>query len=277
MMKSSFCIAALAGALVIGCGAPPKPVEPVPTATTTTQNTPSKPSKPALKALKIRDLVIGNGVVQGVKISSNPTVGVGDMVTAYYRGKLADGTVFESNYPTKADDTNPYVFTVGQADLIPGFSQGVIGMKVGGEREVDIPSALAYGPRASGPVPANSDLFFRIKVLDVVKVGEESYFDIKDLKIGSGPEAKPGDKLTIKFTGTLPSGQVFETHEKDTVSFKLGAGEAIAGFDAAVKGMRKGGVRLMRIPPMLGYMTKNVPGIPPNSTLIYKVTLVDIK
>lgn len=279
MMKSRFCIAALAGVL-IGCNAPPKEAPKPVAATAPAQNNHSGKRAP-LKALATRDLVVGNGVVQGVKIAGNPTIKAGDSVTVFYTGKLGDGTVFDSNFPSKGKDPDPFIFTVGQPDLIAGWSQGMIGMKVGGTREIDIPSSLGYGPRGGGPIPPNADLFFTIKVLDVVKAGEEGIFDITDAKQGSGPVVKDGSQVSLRYTGKLTSGRLFDTNEDDPkkplLTFTVGKGMVIPGFEAGVKGMRQGGVRLIRVPPQIGYMTKNVPGIPPNSTLIFKVSVINVK
>lgn len=80
-----------------------------------------------------------------------------DVAIIKYEGKLADGNVFDSG------DQVP--LPVGR--MIPGFSQGLKQMKVGGKYRLFIPSALAYGSTGQGPIPANADLTFDVELLDV--------------------------------------------------------------------------------------------------------------
>ncbi len=89
----------------------------------------------------------------------------GSNVTAKYVGLLfKDGTEFDSSWKVSADNT--FQFQVG-GNVIPGFSKGALGMKVGGRREVVIPSADGYGPAGSGPIPADATLIF---IIDLVAV-----------------------------------------------------------------------------------------------------------
>jgi FKBP-type peptidyl-prolyl cis-trans isomerase FkpA len=85
-----------------------------------------------------------------------------DVAIIKYEGKLADGTVFDSG------DQVP--LPVGR--MIPGFAQGLKQMQVGGKYRLFIPSSLAYGSTAQGPIPANSDLTFDVELLDVKSEAE---------------------------------------------------------------------------------------------------------
>jgi FKBP-type peptidyl-prolyl cis-trans isomerase len=89
----------------------------------------------------------------------------GDTVTVHYTGALRDGTKFDSSY----DRGEPFTFTVGAGKVIAGWEEGLLGMKVGGERVLVIPGDMAYGNRKVGPIPANSTLIFTIKLLEVTK------------------------------------------------------------------------------------------------------------
>jgi peptidylprolyl isomerase len=84
-------------------------------------------------------------------------------VAIHYVGRLADGKQFDANRP--ADQ--PFVFRIDAGEVVPGFDEGVSGMRVGGRRQVIIPPALGYGARDNGPIPANSILVFTI---DLVRV-----------------------------------------------------------------------------------------------------------
>lgn len=98
--------------------------------------------------------------------------------------------------------------------------------------------------------------------------------------------AKEGDIVWVQYTGRLADGTVFDssskrpdpqTGEPDPISFKLGAGRVIKGWDEGIAGMRVGDKRTLVIPPDLGYGARGAPGaIPPNATLTFDVELVGV-
>lgn len=101
-----------------------------------------------------------------------------------------------------------------------------------------------------------------------------------DLKVGEGDETKPGDVVTINFTGWLTDGTKFDSSldKKKPLTFKLGAGQVLEGWDQGIPGMRVGGKRKLTIPPALGYGNQAVGTIvPPKSTLVYEIELLGIK
>ena len=120
---------------------------------------------------------------------------------------------------------------------------------------------------------------------------------IDDKKLGSGPAAKKGDKVGMRYIGKLQDGKVFDcemilvsfsisANNADSVlankkgkpfSFKLGAGEVIKGWDIGVAGMSIGGERRISIPAALAYGNKDMPGIPRNSSLVFDVKLLEIQ
>lgn len=109
---------------------------------------------------------------------------------------------------------------------------------------------------------------------------QKGKLEIKDTTIGAGEAAKKGDIVVVQYTGKLTNGKVFDSSYEKNQPFetKIGVGQVIKGWDEGIPGMRIGGKRVLTIPPDLGYGTQGAPpAIPPNSTLIFEVELVDIK
>lgn len=103
------------------------------------------------EGLVITDIAIGNGA----------EAKAGQTIAAHYSGTLENGTKFDSSY----DRGQPLVFTLGVGQVIKGWDQGIVGMRVGGKRKLVIPAALAYGNRAVGDIiPANSTLIFEVEL-----------------------------------------------------------------------------------------------------------------
>ncbi|AXA52200.1 peptidyl-prolyl cis-trans isomerase [Malassezia restricta] len=101
---------------------------------------------------------------------------------------------------------------------------------------------------------------------------------VEDKKAGSGPAAKPGNRVSMRYVGKLQNGSTFDSNTKGRpFSFRLGKGEVIKGWDEGVKGMQVGGERRLTCPPHLAYGKAKLPGLPPNSTLIFDVKLLEIK
>ena len=103
---------------------------------------------------------------------------------------------------------------------------------------------------------------------------------IDDIKMGTGAEAKSGQTVTVHYVGTLTDGSKFDSSRDRGrgFTFHLGAGQVIKGWDQGVVGMKVGGVRKLTIPPELGYGDRGFPPvIPPKSTLVFEVELLDVK
>jgi peptidylprolyl isomerase len=103
--------------------------------------------------LQIVDETVGTGIV-----ATN-----GKRVTVNYVGTLTNGKKFDSSY----DRNEPFSFTLGAGEVIKGWDEGVLGMKIGGKRKLTIPPSLGYGSRDMGTIPANSTLVFEVELLKV--------------------------------------------------------------------------------------------------------------
>jgi len=107
-----------------------------------------------MQNLKIVDTVVGTGTVAEV----------GDVLNVLYTGKLDDGTVFDAS---SLHGNQPFPFTLGVAQVIQGWDLGLVGMKVGGTRELTIPPELGYGTSGRGSIPPNATLHFTVQLLSV--------------------------------------------------------------------------------------------------------------
>ncbi len=95
---------------------------------------------------------------------------------------------------------------------------------------------------------------------------------------GTGAEAKSDSTVTVKYTGTLADGTVFDSTDKhggDPISFPLSS--VIKGWQEGIPGMKVGGKRKLVIPPDLAYGSQGTNGIPGNSTLTFEIELIDVK
>jgi FKBP-type peptidyl-prolyl cis-trans isomerase len=101
--------------------------------------------------LYIRDISQGGGA----------TLVTGQTVGMRYVGAFADGKVFDSNPAPKP----AFSFKLGGGQVIAGWDEGLVGMRVGGKRQLVIPATLGYGPKDYGPIPGNSVLVFTVEAL----------------------------------------------------------------------------------------------------------------
>lgn len=116
----------------------------------------TKPGKTVTTAsgLKYIDQVVGKG--------ASPVAG--KPVKVHYTGTLENGTKFDSS----VDRNQPFDFVIGVGQVIPGWDEGVMTMKVGGKRKLIIPAKLGYGARgAGGVIPPNATLLFDVELLGV--------------------------------------------------------------------------------------------------------------
>jgi FKBP-type peptidyl-prolyl cis-trans isomerase len=124
---------------------------------TQTQTTAAPAPSAGNSQLKIEDITPGTGA----------EAAPGKHLLVHYTGWLTDGTKFDSSYDHPGKQ--PLPFTLGHHDVISGWDQGVLGMKVGGKRKITIPPELAYGATGTpgGPIPPNATLVFEVELMSV--------------------------------------------------------------------------------------------------------------
>lgn len=129
-------------------------------------------------ALVIVLLVVGLFVYlsnkKGKNMEETNTVGseviskAGDKLSMNYTGTLEDGTVFDSNIDPKFGHVQPFVFTLGAGQVISGWDEGLVGMKVGEKKHLVLPPEKAYGANGYPPIiPQNATLTFDVEVLAI--------------------------------------------------------------------------------------------------------------
>jgi len=229
--------------------------------------------------LKYIDEVIGTG----------KTPQPGDKVKVHYTGTLEDGTKFDSS----RDRNQPFEFTIGVGRVIKGWDEGVSTMKESGKRKLIIPSDLGYGERGAGKlIPPGATLHFDVELIEVIEKFVDTDFSLPGKeevtesglrmiihKEGNSKIPLPGQTVTVHYTGLLENGSQFDSsHDRgQPFSFQLGQGKVIKGWDEALALMSKGEKRTLIIPPDIGYGARGQRSIPPNSTLIFEVELIDFK
>lgn len=115
----------------------------------------------AMQNLKITDTVVGTGTVAEA----------GDTLSVLYSGTLDNGTVFDAS---SLHGNQPFSFVLGVGNVIQGWDLGLVGMKVGGTREITIPPELGYGASGQGSIPPNATLHFTVQLLSVTSTPASS-------------------------------------------------------------------------------------------------------
>jgi peptidylprolyl isomerase len=230
---------------------------------------------------------------------------VGDLLSIHFKGWVivdstnlfSDWTIDSTRLPYMIGDSyrqgQVVKFVLGEDAFIKGTDEGIIGMKPNGKRMIVIPSELAYGEQGVGPVPPNADLKVFIELLDVKDPLVAELWDVDQTKLqtsesglkyliieeGEGDNATDGNVVTVHYTGFLEDGTKFDSSvERDEpFSFVIGNKQVIAGWDEGIKLLKKVGKARFVIPPSLGYGEITAGKIPPNSTLLFDVELLDVK
>jgi len=215
-----------------------------------------------------------------------PKADSGDVVYVHYVGKLADGSEFDNSY--KRND--PISFPLGQGRVIKGWDEGIQLMHVGDSALLTIPADIAYGEREMATIPANSTLYFTVKLVKVdkpIKPYDVTGLDtisldsgLKYIRVakGKGATAKNDDRVYVHYTGYL-NGKKFDASydRKGPLKMVLGRHQVIQGWEMGIEGMKIGEKRRLLIPYTLAYgEAGRPPVIPTKADLVFDVELMDI-
>jgi peptidylprolyl isomerase len=230
---------------------------------------------------------------------------LGDLLSIHFKGwVIVDSTNLFSDW-TNDSTRLPYMigdsyrqgqvikFVLGEGAFIRGTDEGIVGMKPNGKRMIVVPSELAYGEKGIGPVPPNADLKVFIELLDVKDPVVAEMWDVDKSKIktsesglmyviieeGEGDFATDGNVVKVHYSGYLEDSTKFDSSvERDEpFSFVIGNKQVLAGWDEGIKLLKTGGKARFVIPPSLGYGDITAGKIPPNSTLVFDVELLEVK
>jgi len=208
----------------------------------------------------------------------------GDNISVHYVGKLADGTIFDDSYSR----SQPISFKLGQGRVIKGWDEGLQYLHLGDSALLIIPADIAYGSRAVGKIPANSTLYFTVKVValkkapkpwnvsKIKKVKLDSAFSYQIVQKGKGEAINIGDKASVQYSGYFTNGRMFDSSHRNgdkAFSFILGRHRVIEGWEKGIIGMKTGEKRRITIPYKLAYGENGRPPIPPKADLIFDVEL----
>lgn len=225
--------------------------------------------------------------VKTIREGSGDPVKKGQLIKVNYKGWLTDSTLFDDSYARG----EPLEFSLGSGQVISGWDRGLEGIKVGEIRRLALPSELAYGDRAVGPIPANSDLYFEVELVSAQPpLPQDTFPDIRnikwketapglalfDAKPGTGTGAVPGMRIKLHYTGWLSQGTKFGSSKDLGKPFEviLGTGRLIKGWEQGLEGLAPQGVRYLRVSPSMGYGAAAYASIPPNSTLIFRIEML---
>lgn len=230
-------------------------------------------------------------VVTDLEEGTGEPAAEGDTVFVFYVGvRSEDGTRFDGNFGGE-----PFNVTIGQGGVIEGWDKGLVGIKAGGRRQLDIPADMAYGDRGAGEIIKPGDaLSFVVEAVAIVPktnpadepeinveggepIGE---LKIEDLVVGEGAEAQAGKRVVshlIAYRGD--TGDVLQNSwEVGPVTLKMDDAEVLPGLVKAFEGMKVGGRRLVTIPyaEAFGEAGQEDLGLPAKTDLVVVLDLIAV-
>lgn len=244
-----------------------------------------------IKLKKDEEVTTESGLkIQLLETGKGKNILKGDKVKVHYTGTLVDDRKFDSS----RDRDQPFEFVVGMKQVIAGWDEGLTYLKVGDKAKLTIPPNLGYGDTPMPKIPEGSYLIFDIEVLDVFRDFAPKQFVTKEkdnvktesgliynvVEEGKGVKAEKGKTVEVHYTGFLENGDIFDSSvlRGKPISFRLGSGMVIQGWDEGISHMKEGSKALLTIPYDLAYGENGRPPlIPAKSNLIFNVELISVK
>lgn len=229
-------------------------------------------------------------IITDITAGDGEAATTGSTVYVYYVGVLsADGTRFDGNF-----GGDPFAVTLGSGAVIKGWDEGLIGIKAGGRRQLDIPSDLAYGESGSGDaIPPNSAISFVVQALaviapidpadapDVTVEGADNVSALvsEDLVVGDGTQATAGSNVLvhiIAFNAATGEEIASTWGDPSPVALLLEEGGSLPGLIEGIPGMKVGGRRQLTIPFAEAFGTEgnDQMGLPASTDLVVVVDLL---
>lgn len=239
------------------------------------------------------------------KVGDGPEVKEGYLVVADYAiWKILDSSDIYGNWlddTTKKadqigssfDSDQSFKYVIGSGQFVEGSDEGIIGMKQGGRRMIVVPSELAYGAEGFGPVPPNTSIKILLEIIEAKEPIIVEMWDVDSslfketssglkyaiIEQGDGQQVEKGMIVTVHYSGFLEDGTKFDSSVERDEPFTLlaGMGQVIPGWDEGLQLLKEGSKARLIIPAELGYGERDLGVIPPNSTLVFDVEIIEAK
>jgi FKBP-type peptidyl-prolyl cis-trans isomerase len=256
-----------------------------------------KPEIVTLKSgIKYTDDTVGTGVQSklGDLVSIQFTGWIIKDSTDIFKDWSKDSTKMRYIFGTTKMKDKPLtmILSNGQS-IIKGSEEGIAGMKVGGTRTIILPAKMPNNHGGTDMMFKHPSLKLQVKLISakqpvIVKawvVDTTKLQATKDglryviVQEGIGPKVADSDFVTVNYSGYLLNGDKFDSsvEREETFTFRVGYHSVLEGWEEGVKLLNKGAKAKLILPPALAYGPRQVGNIPPNSTVVFDIEVVDIR
>jgi peptidylprolyl isomerase len=242
---------------------------------------------------------VDNKVGEGREVKDGDLVNIHFIIwrlgdsTDMYSDWQNDTTKNEFKVGSSYEGDQQMKYVVGSDQFVKGSDEGFIGMKAGGKRTMVIPASNAYGDEGFGPIPPNSSIKIMLEVFEVKDPIVAKMWDVDStlfkqtesglkyaiIEEGSGPDVQQGKVTSVHYSGFLSDGTKFDSsvEREEPLTLIVGMGQVIPGWDEGLQLLKQGSKARFIIPPQLAYGERDLGVIPPNSTLIFDVEVIEVK